>query len=187
MNNLTHHTPETAPEESRELMETARSLFGMVPNLIAVMSESPALTDAYLSLTRILNERARLSPQEQQVVLLTVSVYHECHYCVAAHSVLADMAHVPGPITDALRKDQPLPDERLDALRRLTLTVVQERGWVSDETLTAFYEAGFERAHVGDVLAAIALKTMSNYINHIAGTELDAAFAGRAWSPQRAA
>ncbi|MGH3432460.1 MAG: hypothetical protein ACRDQB_06455 [Thermocrispum sp.] len=41
---------------------------------------------------------------------------------------------------------------------------------------------GFTRRQVLDVLAGVAMKTLSNYANHLAHTPLDDAFAAQAWT-----
>jgi AhpD family alkylhydroperoxidase len=76
-------------------MEAAASAYGFVPNLAGVMATSPALTEAYLTLADIFEKKTGLTAAEQQVVLLAVSRYHACRYCMAAHSVIADMYKVP--------------------------------------------------------------------------------------------
>lgn len=100
---------------------------------------------------------------------------------MGAHSVLADMADVPKAVTDALRAGQPLPDPRLEALRRFTTAVVEARGWVDKAEVAAFQEAGYDAQQVLEVVLGVGMKTLSNYTNHIAGTELDASFQHRAW------
>lgn len=60
--------------------------------------------------------------------------------------------------------------------------MVQQRRWVKEETLNAFLDAGFNRAQVLGVIVITALKTISNYSNHLAGTPLDAAFTGQKWT-----
>jgi len=185
MSHFTYHDKHTAPADAVPLMEAAESTFGFVPNLVAVMAESPALTEGYLKLTEIF-DKSGLSPVERQVVLLAVSRYHACHYCMAAYTVLARMTGVEEPVIQALRDNRPVPDARLEALRAFTVDMLEQRGWVSDEAVQRFVDAGFTRGNVGDVLVGIALKTMSNYINHMAGTEVDQAFAAGRWSPQAA-
>jgi AhpD family alkylhydroperoxidase len=123
-----------------------------------------------------------LSPTEQQVVFLAVSVENGCEYCVAAHSFMARrMVKVPSPIVDALRAGDSLPDEKLNALAEFTRRVVRERGWVPEAAVMALLEHGFTRAKVLDVLAGVAAKTLSNYANHIMNTPLDAPLAAEAW------
>ncbi|TNF92893.1 MAG: carboxymuconolactone decarboxylase family protein [Gammaproteobacteria bacterium] len=181
MSNFPDHTLETAPEESRPFMETTRQVYGMIPNLMAKMATSPAIAEAYLTVGGIF-DKTSLTPVERQIVLLTVSHFNRCTYCVGAHSVIADMQEVPEEITNAIRNDVPIRDEKLQALRSFVVRMMDSRGWVSDDELDAFYAAGYGQEQVLDVIVGIAMKTMSNYTNHVAGTELDEAFAHRAWS-----
>lgn len=176
------HTKASAPEQSREILDQAEQAFGFVPNLYGVLAESPAALRAYAAVTDIL-KFTHLTAVEQQVVMLTVSTENGCAYCVGAHSMLADMAQMEQDVLAALRDQMPLPDSKLDALRRFTLAVMSHRGWVPQEELQAFQEAGYGKQDVLDVLAIVALKTLSNYTNHLAETPLDDAFASRQWSP----
>ena len=47
--------------------------------------------------------------------------------------------------------------------------------------------AGYTQRQVLDVLTLVALKTLSNYVNHIAHTPLDVQFAAQSWKSQVAA
>jgi uncharacterized peroxidase-related enzyme len=175
------HTDASAPEAARPQFEASTEKFGMVPNLIRTMCTSPQLAEAYLSLSALFDQTT-LSVAERHVVLLTVSARHGCRYCVAAHSVTADMNGVPEEVTAALREERPLPDARLEALHRFTLAVVEQRGWAKPDEVDAFLAAGFTPQQVLEVVLGVGLKTLSNYTNHLAGTPLDEPFAGRAWS-----
>lgn len=177
-----YHTLESAPDDAREPLDGALGTYGMVPNLYAKMAESPALLRGYLDLAAHFS-RCGLGPVEQQVVLLTVSRVNGCGYCVGAHSVLADMGGVPADVTDAIRNDLPIADARLEALRQFAARLAKSRGWVSDAAIANFVDAGFSRADVLNVVLGVGLKTLSNYTNHLVDTQLDAAFANRAWQP----
>ena len=67
------HTVESAPEGSKTILKDAQKNLGFVPNLYANLAESPTALQAYTSLAGIF-EKSSLSPAEQQVVALTVSV-----------------------------------------------------------------------------------------------------------------
>ncbi len=175
-----YHTSATAPADALPVFDASAKAFGMVPNLFRKMAEAPSLLQGYWELNRIFSTGS-LSPTEQQVVLIAVSVANRCTYCVGVHSALADMGKVPAEVTDALRTGQPIPDARLEALRRFTQTLVESRGWAQDVEVQAFLAAGYTRSQVLEVVLGVGLKTLSNYTNHLAGTELDAAFEGRAW------
>lgn len=181
MTQFTIHTKETAPEQSLKILETTEKAFGFIPNLVAVLAESPAGVKAYRTLMDIFDESS-LTPTERQVVLLAVSRYNECHYCVSAHSVIADMQKVPQDVTDAIRNDLSITDGKLEALRVFTTEVVDKRGWVNKEDVQTFLDNGYTRQQLIEVITGVSLKTYSNYLNHIAEIPVDDAFASRAWS-----
>ena len=177
------YSRETAPAESRPLLEKVQAAYGFTPNLMATLAESPQALEAYLTLNRLVSESS-LTPQEQQVAILATSVENRCEYCVAAHTVAAGMRRVPADVIEALRNETAVPDDRFAALARFTREVVRERGWISGDKLSAFLRAGFTNRQVVEVLMAIAQKTLSNYLNHIARTPLDGAFSSAKWSAQ---
>jgi len=177
------HTKETAPKGAEGSIKQATAAFGFVPNLIGIMAESPALAEAYLSLSDIFQAKTRLDTTEQHVVLLAVSRYHECHYCMAAHSTTAGMTGVDDQVVEAIRNDRPIDDTKLEALRRLTREIVEQRGWPSEATRDRFFDAGYEAGHLLDVLVGIAQKTLSNFTNHMADTPVDEPMKANAWTP----
>lgn len=181
MSHLAVYTIDTAPPASQQGLTGAQSAFGFVPNLLGVLAASPAALRAYLSVSEAFDASA-FTDVERQVVLLTVSAEHECHYCMAAHSAVATVAKMPREVLDALRRGEPIPDARLETLRRTTRTLVTARGRLRDEELTAFLAAGFTKAQLLDVIAGIAQKTISNYTNHVAETPLDRPFEKFAWT-----
>lgn len=177
------HNRETAPEASQPILEESEKSLGFIPNLYGVFAESPTALQAYTALSEALKQSA-LSPIEQQVVALAVSTENECSYCVAAHSVIATMVKMPETTLNELRAQDKLSDTKRDALRNLALEVVRQRGWVAKPDTDAFFAAGYTRRHFLDVITIVAMKTMSNYVNHIAETPLDQAFASQQWSPR---
>lgn len=182
MTQFRQYTTDNAPERSRPILQQVRDAFGFVPNLMATLAESPQALEAYLTLDRLLSE-STLSPQEQQVVLLAVSFENQCEYCMAAHTVVGSMKKVPSDVVAAIRNGQDVPDERFAALTRFARGVVRRRGRISELELADFLGAGFSKRNVVEVLMAVAQKTLSNYVNHVAATPLDNAFAAAAWEP----
>lgn len=171
---------DTVADEGREILETVNEAYGFVPNLMGKMVESPELARAYLDIGKTF-DRTSFSETERQVVLLAVSRFNECEYCVAAHSAIAGMGKVPGDVVNAIRKDEPIADSRLEALRQFVTKAVERRGWVDASDVDAFFDAGYGHRQLLEVFIGIAMKTMSNYTNHVAGTELDDAFDDHEW------
>ncbi len=172
---------ESAPEASKPDLEAAQRAFGSIPNLYRGLATSPATFKVYLAMSELLRELGNFSPVEQQVVYLTVSAENGCQYCVGAHSVLADMAEMPETTLSELRQQRPLSDVRLNALRTFTLSVIEHDGRVPEAELAAFESAGYQPAHVLEVLTILAQKTISNFFNHMAETPLDEMFRAGEW------
>ena len=181
------HTLDTAPEDSRALLEDSKRIVGRVPGLHGVMAEAPALLDGYKHLHRIFQNDTSFDKDELTVVWQTINVEHECHYCVPAHTGIAKMMKVDDAISAALRDETPLPNARLEALRTFTLQMVRGRGRVSDAEMAAFFEVGYTQRHVLEVILGIAQKVMSNYTNAVADTPVDAPMQAFAWQKTRVA
>ena len=176
------HTKETAQAESAELLATAEKSYGFVPNLLGVFAESPATLKAYRTIGQIFDESS-FSPTERQLVILTTSRLNECHYCIAAHSTVAEMQKVPADVIEAVRNDHAIADSKLESLRTFTTAVVEKRGWVTGDDTKAFLATGYTKAQILEVVLGISFKTLSNYVNHISDTPIDDAFAPKAWTP----
>jgi len=171
---------DNCPEESRDDMQSVQEKYGFLPNIYGVFAESPAVIKAYLALTNLLNAGS-FSPAEQQLMLLTVSAINGCEYCVAAHTMVGKMAHLDDTVIEAVRTGVPIPEPRMAALHHFTKQLVEKRGWVESEEIDAFLAAGFNKAQVFEVALANSIKTLSNYINHMADTPLDEAMQTFAW------
>ncbi len=114
------------PEELRELMETARSKFGFVPNVLRALALRP---DHLLAWWRyydpLMREEGRLSRKEREMIALVVSRFNDCEYCLASHS--AYLRELTG--------DPTLPDRIVANWRRVEELTDRERA------LLAFAEA----------------------------------------------
>ena len=175
------HSSDTAPEASQPFLAATQKKFGFVPNLIRVLAEAPVAVEAYTTIMDIF-ENSSLSDAEQQTVLLSASFVNECDYCMAAHSALAGMKKVPADIVQALRSGTPLPNAKLDALAVLTRSIVETRGWPTQAAKAAFFAAGYGIREYQEVIVGVAVKTISNYVNHAADTPLDPAFEVAKWA-----
>jgi len=167
MSTLKIQTIESAPSESKKSLEQSVKAFGMLPNLHGVLATSPQVLEAYKMLT---------------VIWQTINIEHECHYCVPAHTAVAHMMKVDPTLTEALRNREAMPNEKLQILHNTTLSIVRNRGRISDSELETFYKVGYEERQVLEIILGLAQKTISNYANHIANTPIDTPFEKFAWS-----
>lgn len=183
MANFTLHDSTTAPDGARDFIAGVEKKMGFVPSLYAVFAENPAVLTAYTQLADQLGKTG-LSPLEQQIVTITASVENECHFCVAAHTTIAEGAGLDLSVIDAVREDRPIDDPKLEALRIFSKKMVIDRGFVSDTDVDTFLAAGYDRAAVLAVVLGVALKVISNYTNHVAETPVNDAFQKHAWTPK---
>ena len=102
MTTFTIHTPESAPAESKQQLESTQQRKGLIPNLYGVLAEAPIAVEAYEMLASLLM-RASFTPTERHVVWFTINAYHDCHYCMAAHTLLAKGEKVPEDVIEAAR------------------------------------------------------------------------------------
>ncbi|MBZ2169650.1 MULTISPECIES: carboxymuconolactone decarboxylase family protein [Marinobacter] len=183
MNDFTLHDLNSAPEESKPLLEQSCRVFGMIPGLHAVMAEAPGVLNAYQTLHELVMVSS-FDNDERTVVWQSINVEHACHYCVPAHTGIARSMQVSEGLIEALRNESPLPTPKLETLRAFTLAVVRKRGKVSREDLDAFYKAGYGNRQVMEVILILSQKVMSNYINHIAETPIDEPFRPFEWKKE---
>lgn len=176
------HTLDTAPEASKPTLAGVQKAYTFIPNLMGTLAESPLAAEAYFQLSGMIEGKSTLTPAERQAAMLAVSFENGCDYCVAAHSGGGAKAGLPAATIQALRDGKPPADGRTAALVAFTRAVVHDRGWVKEAALEAFLAAGFNRAQVLEVIVITALKTISNYTNHLSEPPLDAAFAGQKWT-----
>ncbi len=181
--NLNSITIENADSISKEILKETQSKIGMVPNMYATMANNPALLDGYVSAYSSFRENSGFSSQEQEVVFLSIAFENNCEYCMAAHSFVGDnMTNVPTEVTNAIRNNTEVPDEKLKALSQFSKIVTSKRGLPSEDDIENFLKAGYTQNHILGVIAGVGIKTMSNYFNHIFNTQLDEVFKGRSWT-----
>ena len=71
--------------------------------------------------------------------------------------------------------DEPA-EERVRNVVNATRLVLDRRGWLDASDLGGLDEQGISRAQLYEIIGYVGAKTISNYINHIAHTEVDAQF-----------
>lgn len=185
-NGFTLHDDATASPAAEAMLKKAEAIFGFRPNLFRVLAEAPVAGDALATLYPLTVETG-LSPIEQQVVFQAINVANSCHYCVPAHTMGSRAAGMPERHIEALRAGRSLDEPKLEALRVFVHTMTVKRGEVMPGEFEAFLRAGWTRQTSLEVVLLLAVKTITNYTNHLAGTPLDEAFAAEAWEPDEVA
>ncbi len=174
-NDFTLYAMDNAKDEAKPLFEKSIEAFSMIPNLHAVMAESPQLLDAYQKIHGLF-QKTSFDADELTVVWQTINIEHKCHYCVPAHTAVAHMMGADPTITEKLKAGEALLNPKLQALHETTLALTKNRGVISDEQKQSFYDEGYGNQQLLEIVLGLAQKVMSNYTNHLANTPLDEPF-----------
>ena len=152
------------------LFDNLQKGLGMVPNLYAVMAHSDTALGNYLAFQ---NAKTTFSNKEKQAVNLVVSQVNECPYCQAAHTLLGTMNGFTEAQTIEIRKGGAAFNPKLNALVALAGEITARRGFVSESTLNQFFEAGYTKGQVVELVMLVAEKTAMNYLHGITQVEID--------------
>ncbi|GAC1434841.1 MAG: carboxymuconolactone decarboxylase family protein [Solirubrobacteraceae bacterium] len=178
---------ETAPPREKGVLEEAKRASGGIPNMYAYMGNSPGLLETYLAGYNKFREESGFSPVEQEVVFLTISRLNACEYCMAAHSAIASgPSHVEQDVIEAIRNGIPVEDEKLQTLAEFVTSMFETRGRPGEGDVERFLAAGFSERQMLEIVLALAVKTLSNYVNHLADTPLDRMFSRWEWRAEAA-
>lgn len=181
MHDFVFFSPQTAPIEARPVLRGMQKKLGFVPNLYAGLAASPAVLKGTVELS-VAFSHTSLSPAEQITVSLAASVENGCEFCVAAHTASARRVLQLDPaVITALRSGEDPADPKLRELARFTRALVNQRGWMAKSELRAFLDAGYTQAQSLEVILGVALKTLTNYANHILWTPLNPELAAERW------
>lgn len=163
---------EAAPAASQPLLEGVKNLLGSVPNLFRLTANSPAALEGYLGLNGALAS-GTLNPQTRERIALAVAEINGCDYCLSAHSYLAKNLAKLSDAEIAANREGTSTDPRADAAVRFAVKLVRERGRVSETDVSAVKMAGYSEAEIVEIVAHVALNTLTNYLNEAFDTPID--------------
>lgn len=165
-------TIDAAPAAARPLLEAVKKQLGSAPNLFRLIAQSPAALEGYLSLNGALGKGA-LDARTRERIALAVAEINGCGYCLSAHTYLGKNLAKLDDAEIAANRGGGSNDPQADAAVRFAVKVVNSRGHVDDADLAAVRAAGHSDAQVLEIVAHVALNTLTNYVNSVAATEID--------------
>lgn len=152
-------------------LDAVKAKIGVVPNLFATFANAPAVLNGYLAFSEALT-KGRLTPAQRESLALAIGQANSCQYCLSAHTLLGKGAGL-NPAAIRAARDGQSDDPLTDALVKLAVQIVQQRGVLSDDDLNTARQAGIDDGLIVEVIGHVALNTLTNYTNHIAATDID--------------
>ncbi|RQV26269.1 carboxymuconolactone decarboxylase family protein [Burkholderia cenocepacia] len=174
------HTIDSAPAESKPVLQQLEQAFGVVPNIAAAMAASPVLINGFIGLFERVHASSLTEPQIQ-TLLLTNAVANASEWPVAFHTALALQQRVPPADVDAIRHGKTPADAQLAALSATARALIATRGHLADTDRQAFLDAGFTAEQLLEVIAVVAASTITNYVGSVARPALEAPFDAFVW------
>ncbi|AIY39399.1 Macrophage infectivity potentiator-related protein [Collimonas arenae] len=174
------HTIESAPLQSKPVLQQLQRTFGMIPNIAAAMAASPVLINGFIGLFERVHASS-LTEQQIQTLLLTNAVTNASEWPVAFHTALTLKEGVRPADVDAIRHGGLPGDATLAALSTLARTLIEGRGRLTESDQRRFCEAGFSSEQILEVIAVVAASTITNYTARVTRPVLEAPFEEFAW------
>ena len=163
--------PETTTGEAKELFNAVQGKLGFIPNLIKVFGNSPATLKSYLSLGE-LTASGNFSNKFREQLALAIAEENECNYCLSAHTAIGKMNGLTEAETEQNRQGAS-NDAKIQAGLEFAKLVTKNRGNVTSEQLSTVKAAGYNDGDVLEIVLNVVSNTLTNYVNHIAETEID--------------
>ena len=163
--------PEQVPADSKLTLEAFTKNIGFTPNMLASFAQSPIAFNAWAALRGTLS--MALDVKTRESIGLAVSEVNGCNYCLMVHSFGAEHgAKMPADEIILARKGH-ASDPRRDAAVQFARKVIETRGKVSDADVKAVRDAGYTDANVMEIVALVAMFSLTNFFNNVFDPEKD--------------
>ncbi len=161
----------TATGAAAEQLAVTKKLFGSTPNMFATAARSPATLAAMNSFFAALG-KSPLGGKVGEQIAIAVAQSNGCEYCLSAHTAIGGMHGVSAANLASARSGHS-DDPKAQAAISLALDIVRTKGRVSDATLAAARVSGLGDSDIVEVVGHVALNIFTNYLNNLAGTDVD--------------
>lgn len=162
---------ESTEGEVRETLDRLKAKHGGLPNLIRTLGQSPVALKSYVGMGQAIGG-GTLRPKLREQIAVGMAGLNACEYCASAHTMIGKQHGLDeAELARNLAGDS--ADERTRAVLTFVRAVVLKRGLVSDEDMALIRGAGFDDGQVLEIVANVVHNTLTNYMNHVAQTEVD--------------
>ncbi|MGN8543677.1 carboxymuconolactone decarboxylase family protein [Bradyrhizobium sp. 13971] len=163
--------PEHVPAASKPTLDMFTKNIGFTPNMMATFAQSSIAFNAWAGLLGSLSKA--LDVKTRDSIGLAVSEVNGCDYCLTVHSFTAEhMAKLPAEDIILARKGH-ARDPKRDAAVQLARKIIESRGHVTDADLQAVRDAGYTDANIMEIVALVAMYSLTNFFNNVFNPDKD--------------
>lgn len=161
---------EVSPE-AQVTFANLQKISGKVPNLYATIGHSANALNSYMAYVHA-QAKGTFHGKEREAVYLIVSQLNGCEYCLASHTLSAVKFGWKEEETLLLRAGT-FPDKKWQVIYQVIKSVIEHKGEVGEELLTAFYGQGYTVAGLMDLVILINLMSFTNYVYRLTKIPID--------------
>ena len=170
MSKINVPTKSEVSQNNQAIFDNLENALGFVPNLYATFAHSENALSSFLAFS---GAATSFSKKEKEVIDLAISQVNECRYCQSAHTALAKMNGFTDEQALELRKGSASFDAKLDALAKISRAIAQNQGKVSQELKENFFNAGYNKENLIDLVTAAGAITVTNFLHNLTEVEID--------------
>lgn len=162
---------EAVDERAKETMEEVSKKLGRVPNMYRVMANAPAVLETYTKLNGALSSGS-LGSRMAELIALAAAETNGCSYCLSAHTFLGAKAGLSEvQIMNGRRFFS--AEEKEHAGLLFAKKIIDSPKEISPIDAELLKSAGYSGGDILEIVANVVRNLFTNYINIIAGTEVD--------------
>ena len=171
MPNIKPLDPAKADTRTAEALAKVKRKLGVLPNLFTTLANAPAALSGYLQLGEAL-AGGRLSAQQRELIAVAIAQENACGYCLSAHTAIGKGVGVTEAELNNARHGS-AGNAKDGAIVAFAQRVARDRGKVTPSEIEALRNKGIDDGLIIEILAHVALNVLTNYVNLVAGTEID--------------
>lgn len=152
-------------------LAATRKMLGWTPNMFTTAANSTAALTSMNTLFASL-AKGKLGGRIGERVALAIAQVNGCEYCLSAHTAIGQLHGLSSSELAAARYGNSI-DSKARAAIAFALAVLDAKGRVSDATLADARAASLDDNEIVELVAHVALNVFTNYLNNLAGTEVD--------------
>jgi uncharacterized peroxidase-related enzyme len=171
MSRLALIDPKSASGPTKDLLDAVHAQFGVVPNFIRLLANSPAALSAFLGLYGPL-DNATIDKATRERIALVVAEDNGCQYCVSAHTTIGRSAGLSNEEM-LLNRQGDSSNAQAAAAVAFAKALNEHRGEVTTGEFEAVRAAGFNDGEIVEIIALVALNVFTNVLNKSMLVEID--------------
>lgn len=162
-------TRDEVSPKNQDIFDNLQKAIGFVPNTFATIANSKNGLERYLAFE---NAKTSLSNKEKEAVNLIISQVNNCIYCQSAHTVIGKMNGFSDEHVLEIRNGIS-SDAKIHALVQLAAEIAQTKGNANSDIVEAFFNQGYTKENLVDLILQIGDITVTNYLNNLTDIPVD--------------